>query len=188
MLFHGGVYYWYGEHKIEGGAGNVAHVGMHCYVRLVVPAGAAPLTLESVQATLQHYPVNEVGTFSRSDPQLNKIWEIAAYSTKLCMQQYYEDGIKRDGLLWISDYRVQYLSNALLYGDRDLARKSLLLMAASQNPDGSIPAQASRAGASQHPSNIDYMPGIPRGVNNWILMETHHQLACQFVQPARRSR
>ena len=140
------------------------------YLRLIVPAGAAPLTLESVQATLQHYPVNEAGAFSCSDPQLNKIWEIAAYSTKLCMQQYYEDGIKRDGLLWISDYRVQYLSNALLYGDRDLARKSLLLMAASQNPDGSIPAQASRAGASQHPSNIEYMPGIPRGVNNWILV------------------
>ncbi|MEI6653129.1 MAG: family 78 glycoside hydrolase catalytic domain [Verrucomicrobiota bacterium] len=140
------------------------------YLRLIVPAGAAPITLESVQATLQHYPVNEVGTFSCSDPQLNKIWELAAYSTKLCMQQYYEDGIKRDGLLWISDYRVQYLCNALVYGDRDLARKSLFLMAASQNPDGSMPAQASRAGASQHPSNINYMPGIPRGVNNWILV------------------
>jgi hypothetical protein len=31
MLFHNGVYYWYGEHKIEGDAGNVAHVGVHCY-------------------------------------------------------------------------------------------------------------------------------------------------------------
>ena len=58
------------------------------YLRLIVPAGAAPITLESVQATLQHYPVNEVGTFSCSDPQLNKIWELAAYSTKLCMHQY----------------------------------------------------------------------------------------------------
>jgi len=31
MLFHNGVYYWYGEHKIEGEAGNVAHVGVHVY-------------------------------------------------------------------------------------------------------------------------------------------------------------
>ena len=31
ILFHEGVYYWYGEHKIEGDAGNVAHVGVHCY-------------------------------------------------------------------------------------------------------------------------------------------------------------
>ena len=31
ILFHDGVYYWYGEHKIEGQAGNVAHVGVHVY-------------------------------------------------------------------------------------------------------------------------------------------------------------
>lgn len=31
MLFHEGVYYWFGEHKIEGKAGNVAHVGVHVY-------------------------------------------------------------------------------------------------------------------------------------------------------------
>lgn len=31
ILFHKGRYYWFGEHKIEGKAGNVAHVGVHCY-------------------------------------------------------------------------------------------------------------------------------------------------------------
>lgn len=31
VLFHQGVYYWFGEHKIEGSAGNAAHVGVHCY-------------------------------------------------------------------------------------------------------------------------------------------------------------
>ena len=31
ILLHNGVYYWYGEHKIEGDAGNVAHVGVHVY-------------------------------------------------------------------------------------------------------------------------------------------------------------
>jgi len=31
ILFHGGLYYWYGEHKIEGSAGNRAHVGVHVY-------------------------------------------------------------------------------------------------------------------------------------------------------------
>jgi len=141
------------------------------YLRLIVPAGAAPVTLERVDATLQHYPVREDGAFACSDPLLNKIWQLSAYTTKLCMQQWYEDGVKRDGLLWISDYRVEYLCNALLYGDAALARKCLLLMAASQFPDsGAIPAQASRAGVSQHPSNIEYMPGIPRGVNNWVLV------------------
>jgi len=31
VLFHDGVYYWFGEHKIEGEAGNKAEVGVHCY-------------------------------------------------------------------------------------------------------------------------------------------------------------
>jgi hypothetical protein len=31
VLFHEGVYYWFGEHKIEGEAGNAAQVGVHVY-------------------------------------------------------------------------------------------------------------------------------------------------------------
>lgn len=31
VLFHDGTFYWFGEHKIEGEAGNVAHVGVHVY-------------------------------------------------------------------------------------------------------------------------------------------------------------
>ena len=31
VLFHQGTYYWFGEHKIAGPAGNQAHVGIHCY-------------------------------------------------------------------------------------------------------------------------------------------------------------
>ena len=31
ILFHDGTYYWYGEHKIAGKAGNAAHVGVHVY-------------------------------------------------------------------------------------------------------------------------------------------------------------
>lgn len=31
ILHHNGTYYWFGEHKIAGRAGNQAHVGVHCY-------------------------------------------------------------------------------------------------------------------------------------------------------------
>ena len=31
ILFHEGVYYWFGEHKIAGAAGNLAQVGVHVY-------------------------------------------------------------------------------------------------------------------------------------------------------------
>jgi len=31
ILIHEDIFYWFGEHKIEGGAGNQAHVGVHVY-------------------------------------------------------------------------------------------------------------------------------------------------------------
>ena len=31
ILYQNGTYYWFGEHKIKGTAGNSAHVGVHCY-------------------------------------------------------------------------------------------------------------------------------------------------------------
>jgi len=31
VLFYEGIYYWFGEHKIAGEAGNAAHVGVHVY-------------------------------------------------------------------------------------------------------------------------------------------------------------
>jgi hypothetical protein len=31
VLFHEGIYYWFGEHKIRGEAGNLAQVGVHVY-------------------------------------------------------------------------------------------------------------------------------------------------------------
>ena len=31
ILFYGGKYYWFGEHKLEGKKGNQAWVGVHCY-------------------------------------------------------------------------------------------------------------------------------------------------------------
>lgn len=31
ILYHDGLYYWFGEHKIEGEAGNSAMLGVHCY-------------------------------------------------------------------------------------------------------------------------------------------------------------
>ncbi len=31
ILVHKGIYYWFGEHKVEGGIGNTAQVGVHVY-------------------------------------------------------------------------------------------------------------------------------------------------------------
>ena len=146
------------------------------YVRLTLPPGAR---WSRPQATLEHYPVAAVGTFECSDPLLNRAWEISLRTTLLCMQHYYEDGIKRDGMLWIGDYRVQYLCNAYGFGDAALARKSLFIAAASQCEDGSLLACACVGGGHQHPHRIDCMPGIPfRFQVKWVLLNYCADLLC----------
>jgi hypothetical protein len=140
------------------------------YLNVVVKSGRAEIG--DAQVVLVHHPVRENVHFSCNDPLLNRIWRISARTTKLCMQRFYEDGIKRDGLLWIGDYRVEYLCNSLLYGDVALARESLRMMIEAQNEDGSVTAAAVRSGGHQHPYNIDYMPGVqlPGGsLDRWVL-------------------
>lgn len=129
------------------------------------------VTIESLTMVHQHYPVIERGSFYCSDPELNQMWQVGSYTTKICMQQFYEDGIKRDGLLWVSDYRIQFLCNAYSFGDSALARKSLFMIAASQRKDGAIPACSAHGGGHQHPENINYMGGIPFSFGaHWILI------------------
>jgi hypothetical protein len=149
------------------------------FVRLTVPADApAPVRVLSASATLVHHPVTLRAAFECSDPLLNDAWRISEYTTRLCMQRYFEDGVKRDGLLWIGDYRVQFLCAAYLYPDAaaSLSLRSLALMALSQFGNGRLPAAAIRAGAHQHPHNIEYMldfSGEQQGeawLANWRLL------------------
>lgn len=139
------------------------------YVRLTLPPPADAVRIRGMTCETVGYPVELRGRFSCSDDRLNRIWGICERTTRLCMQSFYEDGIKRDGLLWIGDYRVEYLCNAMLYGDARLARKCLMMMAASQRADGAMPACAALGGGHQHPRGIDCMPGIPEGVQGWVL-------------------
>jgi len=111
----------------------------------------------------------EPGAFACADPLLGRIWELCSRTTRLCMQDYYEDGLKRDGLLWLGDYRLQYLCNLGTHGDHALARRSLFMIAASQRDDGALPACAAHGGGQQHPQTIDCMPGVPAWHAQWVL-------------------
>ncbi len=39
ILSYKGTYYWFGEHKIAGSAGNLAHVGVHVYSSKIFTIG-----------------------------------------------------------------------------------------------------------------------------------------------------
>ncbi|MFW6146153.1 MAG: alpha-L-rhamnosidase C-terminal domain-containing protein [Planctomycetota bacterium] len=164
---------WYSlprdEIAVAPGAFSVTTPGRRAfrYVRMRI---GGRVTLDSLDAWFEHYPVELRGRFACADDVLNDAWTLAEHTTRCCMQQYYEDGVKRDGLLWIGDYRLAYLYNAYLYGDTALAAESLRLIAATQTDDGRLLATALAAGTHQHPDNIPYMAIHGPFLNQWSLV------------------
>lgn len=139
------------------------------FVNLIVH-GPGTLRLRGALAMMEHAPVNPRGTFRCSDPLLNDAWTISQRTTRLCMQGFYEDGVKRDGLLWIGDYRVEFLCAHYLFADAALARRSLEMFAECRKPNGSLSAVALHAGGHLYP-RISYLGNMsqPGGLHEWVL-------------------
>lgn len=128
------------------------------FMRLSLGIASAHARIERVHVRQVHYPVARAGRFACSDPLLNRIWEISRLTTLLTRQQWYEDGCKRDGMLWAGDFRVQALCNTMLYGDAALARKCLTVLANAQMPNGAIPAAGNNGGIGpEWERNIEFM-------------------------------
>ena len=108
------------------------------YARFVVEPTQA-MTVECIQAEAIGPDLADSGGFECSDPRLNTIYDDSRDTLKWCMQDYYEDGIKRDRLLRIADMRVEALAGYYAFSDPGLARRCLLIMADLARPDGMLP-------------------------------------------------
>lgn len=136
----------------------------------IINHGPGLLRLRRAEMMLEHAPVDDRGWFSCSDPLLNDAWQISRRTIRLCMQGFYEDGIKRDGMLWIGDYRVEFLCGNYLFGDALLGRRSLEMFAQCQHENGSLSAVALLAGGHMYP-RIKYLGDLatPGGLHRWVL-------------------
>ena len=108
------------------------------YLQLSLRGLPGPVRLDSVSLAFTSYPVKAAGSFRSSDPLLDRIWAVGAYTCRLCMQDAYIDCPSRDRAQWWGDARVEMLINAYAFGDRLLAAKGLQQLGLSQRPDGSI--------------------------------------------------
>jgi hypothetical protein len=71
------------------------------------------------------YPVKYIGSFDSSDPQLNKMWAIGAYTAHLCMQDDIWDAPKRDRGRYSGDLNVSGQTINDVFGDHFLMRDTL---------------------------------------------------------------
>ena len=93
------------------------------YIELQDPE--AVLTLRSVLAVYVRRELPQRGSFRCSDARLNEIFDVAAYTCRLCMQGRLWDGIKRDRLVWIGDSHPEMLAIRSLFGEQKLLEDSL---------------------------------------------------------------
>ena len=114
------------EYELEAGEHTLISKGRRGfrYIGLFVTS-TENAELISAEATNGGWPVEERGSFRCSDERLNKIWDISRATVRACMQDFHEDGVKRDGLLWIGDYRLAFMAGWCAFGEKELARRSL---------------------------------------------------------------
>lgn len=65
------------------------------------------------------------GSFKSDNRELNRIWEVAAYTMDLTTREFFMDGIKRDRWTWSGDAIQSYLMNYYLRFDSDCVRRTI---------------------------------------------------------------
>ena len=86
------------------------------------------LQLKAIEGIFIYRDLDYIGSFESSDPLLNKIWDVSAYTVHLCMQGYVWDGIKRDRLVWIGDMHPEVMTMLSVFGSQKVFRDSLDLV------------------------------------------------------------
>jgi len=85
----------------------------------------AKLTIKSVVAVATYRDIPYIGSFSCSNDMLNRIYNTAAYTCHLCLQNYIWDGIKRDRLVWVGDMHPEMLTVKSVFGNIPLMAETL---------------------------------------------------------------
>ncbi len=95
------------------------------YVRIRFLSGGPELKFKAIRLEDIYYPVDYQGSFASSDPLLNRIWETAAYTVHLCMQDDIWDAPKRDRGRWMGDVDVSGRVSDSIFFDRFLLKDTL---------------------------------------------------------------
>ena len=85
----------------------------------------AKLSLKAVTAVSVYRDIPALGSFCCDNETLNKIYDTAAYTCKLCLQNYIWDGIKRDRLVWVGDMHPEMLTVRTVFGNIPLMAQTL---------------------------------------------------------------
>ncbi|MEZ0542164.1 alpha-L-rhamnosidase-related protein [Fibrella arboris] len=86
------------------------------------------LSIDDASMLYEYLPVADRGSFRCSDEQINKIYDVAAYTLHLNTREFFIDGIKRDRWVWSGDASQSYLMNYYLLFDSPTVTRTMLAL------------------------------------------------------------
>ncbi len=95
------------------------------FVNIELVDANAEVKLKALEGVLIVRDIEYVGSFECSDARVNEIFNTAAYTAHLNMQEYMWDGIKRDRLVWIGDMHPEVMTICSVFGDNEVVPRSL---------------------------------------------------------------
>jgi alpha-L-rhamnosidase len=95
------------------------------YVNIITDGDVA---FDKVSMLYEYLPTKDRGTFTSSDAELNKIWEVSKYTMELTTREFFIDGIKRDRWIWSGDAYQSYLMNYYLGFDSESVKRTTLAL------------------------------------------------------------
>ncbi|MDD4968836.1 MAG: alpha-rhamnosidase [Paludibacter sp.] len=95
------------------------------YVYIVKDSG---VELQDVSMLYEYKPEVKRGSFRCNDEEVNKMWEVGAYTMQLTTREFFIDGIKRDRWVWSGDAIQSYLMNYYLFFDAETVKSNIWLL------------------------------------------------------------
>lgn len=95
------------------------------FVRIDILEPDARVNLKEVRAVARYRDLPYVGSFKCSDHLLDSIWQAAAYTVHLNMQENLWDGIKRDRCIWLGDMHPEVQTIMNVFDDKAVVENSL---------------------------------------------------------------
>ena len=83
------------------------------------------LTYDSLSMLYEYLPLDYKGSFRCNDEQINRIWDVSAYTLHLTTREFFIDGIKRDRWMWSGDAYQSFLMNYYLFNDSSSVERTL---------------------------------------------------------------
>ena len=93
---------------------KAAPLGSKAFRYVYIETGGAAFESLSMHYEYAYYTPKHSGSFRCSDEELNRIWDVAAYTMDLTTREFFVDGIKRDRWTWSGDAIQSYLMNYYL--------------------------------------------------------------------------